>query len=229
MDPFLRTRWLIGNEALEMLKEKCVIVFGIGGVGGHCAEALLRSGIGTVDIVDFDRVDVTNINRQLVATMETVGELKVDALKSRLLSILPESRVHAYSLRVSEDTIDRFDFASYDYAIDALDQVSAKLLLAQSAQEANTPFISAMGAGNKLHPELLEITMLSKTSMCPLAKVMRRETKRRGIADYAVVYSKGAPHKEEGKGERSPASISFVPPASGLLIASKVVRDLIGK
>ena len=188
MDPFLRTRWLIGNEALEMLKEKCVIVFGIGGVGGHCAEALLRSGIGTVDIVDFDRVDVTNINRQLVATMETVGELKVDALKSRLLSILPESRVHAYSLRVSEDTIDRFDFASYDYAIDALDQVSAKLLLAQSAQEANTPFISAMGAGNKLHPELLEITMLSKTSMCPLAKVMRRETKRRGIADYAVVY-----------------------------------------
>lgn len=229
MDPFLRTRWLIGNEALEMLKEKCVIVFGIGGVGGHCAEALLRSGIGTVDIVDFDRVDVTNINRQLVATMETVGELKVDALRNRLLSILPESRVHAYPLRVSEDTIDRFDFASYDYAIDALDQVSAKLLLAQSAQEANTPFISAMGAGNKLHPELLEITMLSKTSMCPLAKVMRRETKRRGIADYAVVYSKEAPHKEEGEGERSPASISFVPPASGLLIASKVVRDLIGK
>ena len=229
MDPFLRTRWLIGNEALEMLKEKRVIVFGIGGVGGHCAEALLRSGIGTVDIVDFDRVDVTNINRQLVATMETVGELKVDALKNRLLSILPESRVYAYPLRVSEDTIDRFDFASYDYAIDALDQVSAKLLLAQSAQEANTPFISAMGAGNKLHPELLEITMLSKTSMCPLAKVMRRETKRRGIADYAVVYSKEAPHKEEGEGERSPASISFVPPASGLLIASKVVRDLIGK
>ena len=229
MDPFLRTRWLIGNEALEMLKEKCVIVFGIGGVGGHCAEALLRSGIGTVDIVDFDRVDVTNINRQLVATMETVGELKVDALKSRLLSILPESRVHAYSLRVSEDTIDRFDFASYDYAIDALDQVSAKLLLAQSAQEANTPFISAMGAGNKLHPELLEITMLSKTSMCPLEKGLRRETKRRGIADNGVVYSKEAPHKEEGEGERSPASISFVPPASGLLIASKVVRDLIGK
>ena len=229
MDPFLRTQWLIGKEALETLKSKRVIVFGIGGVGGHCAEALLRSGIGTVDIVDFDRVDVTNINRQLVVTMETVGELKVDALKERLLSILPESRVNAYPLRISDETIDTFDFASYDYAIDALDQVSAKLLLAQSAQEAKTPFISAMGAGNKLHPELLEITTLSKTSMCPLAKVMRRETKRRNIEDYAVVYSKEVPHKKEGEGERSPASISFVPPASGLLIASKVVRDLIGK
>lgn len=229
MDPFLRTQWLIGKEALETLKSKRVIVFGIGGVGGHCAEALLRSGIGTVDIVDFDRVDVTNINRQLVATMETVGELKVDALKERLLSILPESRVNAYPLRISDETIDTFDFASYDYAIDALDQVSAKLLLARSAQEAKTPFISAMGAGNKLHPELLEITTLSKTTMCPLAKVMRRETKRRNIEDYAVVYSKEVPHKKEGEGERSPASISFVPPASGLLIASKVVRDLIGK
>ncbi|CAC9924454.1 ThiF family protein [Aedoeadaptatus nemausensis] len=229
MDPFLRTQWLIGKEALETLKSKRVIVFGIGGVGGHCAEALLRSGIGTVDIVDFDRVDVTNINRQLVATMETVGELKVDALKDRLLSILPESRVNAYPFRISDETIQKFDFASYDYAIDALDQVSAKLLLAQSAQEAKTPFISAMGAGNKLHPELLEITTLSKTTMCPLAKVMRRETKRRNIEDYAVVYSKEVPHKKEGEGERSPASISFVPPASGLLIASKVVRDLIGK
>ena len=131
MDPFLRTQWLIGKEALETLKSKRVIVFGIGGVGGHCAEALLRSGIGTVDIVDFDRVDETNINRQLVATMETVGELKVDVLKSRLLSILPESRVNAYPLHISEETIHIFDFAYYDYAIDALDQVSAKLPLSQ--------------------------------------------------------------------------------------------------
>ncbi|MDD7363106.1 MAG: tRNA threonylcarbamoyladenosine dehydratase [Peptoniphilus sp.] len=227
MDPFLRTRWLIGSDALGRLREKRVAVFGIGGVGGHCAEALVRAGIGEIDVVDFDEVDITNINRQLIATRETVGRMKVEVMEERLLSIDPSARVRTYAVRVDEDTAGMFDFTAYDYVVDALDQVSAKLLLAKSAEEASVPFISAMGAGNKLHPEALEIAMLSETSVCPLAKVMRRETKRRGISDYPVVYSKEVPHKAEARDVRTPASISFVPPASGLLIASKVVRDFI--
>lgn len=226
MNPFLRTEWLIGSDALARLEKKRVAVFGLGGVGGHCAEALVRAGIGAIDIVDCDVVDITNINRQLIATQETVGRLKAEVMKERLLSIRPDLSIRAYALRIENKTAPRFDFTDYDYIVDAVDEVHAKLLLAKSAEDARVSFISAMGAGNKLHPEALEIAMLFDTSVCPLARVMRREVKRRGIKDFPVVYSKEVPHKAGATDERTPASISFVPPASGLLIASKVVRDL---
>lgn len=227
MDPFLRTRWLIGTDAVDRLQNKQVIVFGVGGVGGYCIEALARTGVGRLDIVDYDRVDVTNINRQIIATTETVGALKVDVMKARIASIVPETEVRTYPMMFNEATADEIDFSDYDYVVDAVDQVTAKLLIIEKAQAAGVSVLSAMGAGNKLHPEALELAMLSETQVCPLARVMRREVKKRGLGDFPVVYSKEAPKKVEGMEERSPASISFVPSAAGLIAASKVIRDLV--
>lgn len=227
MDPFLRTRWLIGTDAVDRLQNTRVIVFGVGGVGGYCVEALARTGVGRLDIVDYDRVDVTNINRQIIATTETVGALKVDVMKARIASIVPETEVRTYPMMFNEATADEIDFSDYDYVVDAVDQVTAKLLIIEKAQAAGVSVLSAMGAGNKLHPEALELAMLSETQVCPLARVMRREVKKRGLGDFPVVYSKEAPKKVEGMEERSPASISFVPSAAGLIAASKVIRDLV--
>ncbi|WP_068458304.1 tRNA threonylcarbamoyladenosine dehydratase [Aedoeadaptatus pacaensis] len=227
MDPFLRTRWLIGTEAVNRLQQMRVAVFGVGGVGGFCIEALARAGVGALDIVDYDRVDVTNINRQIIATTETVGALKVDVMKERLASIVPKTAVRTYHLMYNEATADEINFGDYDYVVDAVDQVTAKLLIIEKAQAAGVPVLSAMGAGNKLHPEALEIAMLSETKVCPLARVMRREVKKRGLGDFPVVYSTEEPKKVEGIDERSPASISFVPSTAGLIAASKVIRDLV--
>ena len=227
MDPFLRTRWLIGTEAVNRLQQMRVAVFGVGGVGGFCIEALARAGVGALDIVDYDRVDVTNINRQIIATTETVGELKVDVMKERLASIVPETVVRTYPLMYNEATADEINFGDYDYVVDAVDQVTAKLLIIEKAQAVGVPVLSAMGAGNKLHPEAQEIAMLSQTKVCPLARVMRREVKKRGLGDFPVVYSTEEPKKVEGIDERSPASISFVPSTAGLIAASKVIRDLV--
>ena len=227
MDPFLRTRWLIGTEAVDRLQQMRVAVFGVGGVGGFCIEALARASVGALDIVDYDRVDVTNINRQIIATTETVGKLKVDVMKERLAAIVPETAVRTYPIMFNEATADEINFADYDYVVDAVDQVTAKLLIIEKAQAAGVPVLSAMGAGNKLHPEVLESAMLSETKVCPLARVMRREVKKRGLEDFPVVYSTEEPKKVEGIDERSPASISFVPSTTGLIAASKVIRDLV--
>ena len=227
MDPFLRTRWLIGTESVDRLQQMRIAVFGVGGVGGYCIEALARAGVGALDIVDYDRVDVTNINRRIIATTETVGALKVDVMKERLASIVPEAEVRTYPIMFNEATADEIHFGDYDYVVDAVDQVTAKLLIIEKAQAAGVPVISAMGAGNKLHPEALEIAMLSETKVCPLARVMRREVKKRGLDDFPVVYSTEEPKKVEGIDERSPASISFVPSTAGLIAASKVIRDLV--
>ncbi len=227
MDPFLRTRWLIGTEAVNRLQQMRVAVFGVGGVGGFCIEALARAGVGALDIVDYDRVDVTNINRQIIATTETVGALKVDVMKERLASIVPGTAVRTYPLMYNEATADEINFGDYDYVVDAVDQVTAKLLIIEKAQAVGVPVLSAMGAGNKLHPEAQEIAMLSETKVCPLARVMRREVKKRGLGDFPVVYSTEEPKKVEGIDERSPASISFVPSTAGLIAASKVIRDLV--
>lgn len=227
MDPFLRTRWLVGTEAVNRLQQMRVVVFGVGGVGGFCIEALARAGVGALDIVDYDRVDVTNINRQIIATTETVGALKVDVMKERLATIVPEAEVRTYPLMYNEATADEINFGDYDYVVDAVDQVTAKLLIIEKTQAAGVPVLSAMGAGNKLHPEALEIAMLSDTKVCPLARVMRREVKKRGLGDIPVVYSTEEPKKVEGIDERSPASISFVPSTAGLIAASKVIRDLV--
>lgn len=227
MDPFLRTRWLVGTEAVNRLQQMRVAVFGVGGVGGFCIEALARAGVGALDIVDYDRVDVTNINRQIIATTETVGALKVDVMKERLASIVPKTAVRTYPIMFNEATADEINFGDYDYVVDAVDQVTAKLLIIEKAQAAGVPVLSAMGAGNKLHPEALELAMLSETKVCPLARVMRREVKKRGLGDFPVVYSMEEPKKVEGIDERSPASISFVPSTAGLIAASKVIRDLV--
>lgn len=227
MDPFLRTRWLIGKEAVDRLQKMRVAVFGVGGVGGFCIEALARAGVGALDIVDYDRVDVTNINRQIIATTETVGALKVNIMKERLAAIVPETDVRTYPIMYNEATVDEINFADYDYVVDAVDQVTAKLLIIEKTQAAGVPVLSAMGAGNKLHPEALEIAMLSETKVCPLARVMRREVKKRGLGDFPVVYSTEEPKKVEGIDERSPASISFVPSTAGLIATSKVIRDLV--
>ena len=227
MDPFLRTRWLVGTEAVNRLQQMRVAVFGVGGVGGFCIEALARAGVGALDIVDYDRVDVTNINRQIIATTETVGALKVDVMKERLASIVPETEVRTYPIMFNEENACEIYFDDYDYVVDAVDQVTAKLLIIEKAQTAGVPVLSAMGAGNKLHPEALELAMLSETKVCPLARVMRREVKKRGLGDFPVVYSTEEPKKVEGLDERSPASISFVPSTAGLIAASKVIRDLV--
>lgn len=230
-EEFSRTEALLGSEAMTRLKKSRVAVFGIGGVGGYAAEALARSGIGTLDLIDSDTVSLSNINRQIIALHSTVGMLKVEAAKARILDINPEAVVNIHPLFYLPETAERFDFTRYDYVIDAVDTVTAKLALAEAARDAGTPIICAMGAGNKLDPSAFQVADIAKTTVCPLARVMRRELKKRGIHHMKVVYSQEqplSPSPLEQEGRRSvPGSIAFVPPVMGLILASEVIKDLI--
>ena len=235
---FARTRLLLGAEAMERLAGARVAIFGIGGVGGYVAEALARSGVGALDLFDDDSVSLTNLNRQIIATHATLGMPKTRAMAERLASIAPEIRVTPHDLFYMPETADRVNLSQYDYVVDAVDTVAAKLELAVRATALGVPIISAMGAGNKLDPTRLTVSDISKTSVCPLARVMRRELRRRGVAHLKVAWSTEPPIAaqgtlEEGPGlhpRRSvPGSAAFVPPAMGLVIASEVVRDLVAQ
>lgn len=226
-----RTNMLIGDEALLKLKNSHVIVFGAGGVGGYVIEALARSFVGAITVVDNDTVSLSNINRQILAIHDTVGRLKTDVAKERILSINKDCKVTTYNTFFLPENSNQFDFTQYDYIVDAVDTVSAKLELAKIAQEKSIPIISSMGTGNKLHPEMLEITDIYKTSVCPLARAMRNLCKRNGIKKLKVVYSKEQPIKASTEfvdnGKSVPSSSAFVPAAAGIIIASAVVNDLI--
>lgn len=229
---FSRTELLLGKEAMDKLSKSRVAVFGIGGVGSFTAEALARSGVGTLDIIDNDTVSITNINRQILALSSTVGKYKVDVMKERLLDINPEIKINISRTFFLPETADEFNFASYDYIVDAIDTVTGKIALIENAKKHQVPIISSMGTGNKLDPTRFEIADISKTSVCPLAKVMRRELKNRGIKKVKVLYSKEEPlpHKghtdEESTKRQIPASTAFVPSCAGLIIAGEVIRDL---
>ena len=223
---FSRTETLIGTEALKKLANSRVAVFGIGGVGGYVVEALARAGVGALDLVDNDEVNITNINRQIIALHSTIGKSKVEVAKERVLDINPRVNVKIYKTFFTPETSNEFDFSQYDYVVDAIDSVTGKIELVLKAQKVNTPIISCLGTGNKIHPEMFEITDIYKTSVCPLAKVMRTELKKRGVKKLKVLYSKETPIKQEG--QRIPASISFTPPVAGLIIAGEVVRELMG-
>lgn len=240
MKEFIRTELLLGKAAVERLQKCRVAVFGVGGVGGHCAEALARSGVGTLDLIDADVFTESNLNRQLFATRKTVGMSKVVAAKERLLSIFPDMTVNAHEVFVLPESIGAFDFSVYDYVVDAIDTVKGKLAIIEAAKAANTPVISAMGAGNKLDPTAFRITDIMETRGCPLARVMRTELRRRGIESVKVVFSEEAPHPLDGDALRTvtetegdekrtpPGSLAFVPSVAGLIVASAVIRDLTG-
>ncbi|RGS79187.1 tRNA threonylcarbamoyladenosine dehydratase [Coprococcus sp. AF21-14LB] len=236
INEFSRAELLLGQEGMRRLKEATVIVFGVGGVGSHCIEALARGGIGTLILVDNDRVSLTNINRQSIAYHSTIGKYKTEVMRERIKDISPETEVFTHELFVLPENLEQVFDRPVDYIIDAIDTVTAKLALAEFAQARNIKIISSMGTGNKLHPELFEIADISKTSVCPLCKVMRRELKARGIRHLQVVYSKEAPINIQGKstGEHTgmrralPGSVSFVPPVAGLLLAGEVIRRLAG-
>ncbi len=223
-DRFSRTVRVIGEDKMNLIKNSSVIVFGLGGVGSAAAEALARAGVGTLGIVDKDVVDVTNINRQLIATDKTVGQNKTDAVAERLLSINPNLNIHKYNLFYLPETADSIDLSQYDFILDCIDNVTAKIDLAVRAKELGVNIISSMGTGNKLHPEMLEIADISKTSVCPLARVMRRELKKRGIYKLSVVYSKEEPVKTDSS---VPGSVSFTPPVAGYLMTSYVINSII--
>ena len=226
---FERTALLLGKASVEKLARKRVAVFGVGGVGGFVCEGLVRAGIGAIDIVDKDIVAISNINRQLIALHSTVGKNKVDVLEERLKDINKNLIIKKYKCFFLPETSDTFDFREYDYVVDAIDTVTGKIELILKAKEAGVPIISAMGAGNKLDPTAFQVSDIYKTSVCPLARVMRRELKKRGVEKLKVVYSKEEPIKpqfEEGE-EVVPGSVSFVPPALGLIIAGEIVKDLI--
>ena len=228
---FSRTELLIKKEGIETLQSSTVAVFGVGGVGGFVVEALARAGIGTIHIIDHDIVSISNLNRQIIATHQTIDRKKVEVTKERILSINPLCNVQTYDDFFLPETVNRFPFDEFDYIVDAVDTVTAKIKLVEIAQEKKIKIISSMGTGNKLHPEMLEITDVFKTSVCPLAKVMRKELKDRGIKKLKVCYSKEIPLKplvsEEVTNKRStPGSISFVPSTAGLLIAGEIIRDI---
>ena len=234
---FSRTEILLGKCGIDRLKKSRVAVFGIGGVGGYVAEALARSGAGALDLIDNDEVSLTNINRQIIALHSTVGRPKVDVMKERILDINPECNVRIFQCFYLPETKNLFDFTEYDYVVDAVDTVTAKIQLIVQAKEAGVPIISSMGAGNKLNPASFEVADISQTSVCPLARVMRQECKKRGIKDVKVVYSKEKPvesklSEEEKKSAEqkgnglAPGSCAFVPSVTGLIIASEVVKDL---
>lgn len=225
---YARTARLLGDEGMERLKNARVLVFGLGGVGSYIVEALARSGIGALTLVDADVVDVTNINRQLVADISTVGADKVEVAKNRVLAVNPACRVTVKKMLYLPEKSGEFDFSSYDYIADAIDNVSAKISLAVEADRAGTPLIAAMGTGNKLHPEMLEIADISKTSVCPLARVMRTELRKRGINHLKVIYSKEEPIKG-ADGERIIGSVAFVPSVAGLMMAGEIVRNIVEK
>ena len=223
MEQFERTRMLIGNEGLNKLKKSSVAVFGIGGVGGYVVEALARSGVGTIDIIDNDTVNETNINRQIIATHKTLGRYKVDVMKERIEDINRSAIVNTHKCFFLPENSDEFDFSKYSYIVDVIDTVTAKIEIILKAQKANVPVISSMGTGNKLDPTKLEVSDIYKTKMCPLAKVMRRELKQRGIKKLKVVYSSEEPVTKL----RIPASVAFVPSVAGMIIAGEVIKDLI--
>ncbi len=233
-EQFIRTRMLLGDAAVEKLKNARVAVFGIGGVGGYTVEALARSGVGQLDLIDHDTVSVSNINRQILATHSTVGMLKVDAARNRVLDINPACVVRTYPMFYLPETAGEFDFTAYDYIVDAIDTVTGKLQLAQRAFEAGTPIISCMGTGNKLDASAFQVEDISKTSMCPLARIMRKELAKRGIRHMKVVYSKeealsptGWEEEAAALGKRQiPGSVAFVPGAAGLVLAGEIIRDL---
>ena len=249
LNQFSRTELLLGSEGMKALAASRVAIFGIGGVGGNAAEALVRSGIGTLDLIDDDRVCLTNLNRQAFATRSSVGKYKIDAARERLLDINPDLVLNGYCTFYSPETAAQFDFSQYDYIIDAIDTVTGKIELVLQAQASGVPIISSMGAGNKLDPTAFEVADIYKTSMCPLAKVMRYELRRRGVKHLKVVYSKEQPMTPQQDGEAScrtgcicppgtarkctqrrqvPGSTAIVPSAVGLIIAGEVVRDLTG-
>lgn len=225
-DQFSRTARLLGESAIQILSTCHVAIFGLGGVGGYAAEALVRSGIGRFELIDHDKVDITNLNRQIIATRKTIGREKTEVMRERMLSINPDADITIHPCFFLPENADSFDFSQYDYVVDAVDTVTAKIELVQRAVAAGVPIISSMGTGNKLNPAMLEVADIYKTSICPLARVMRRELKKRGVEKLKVVYSREEPFKTY---DRTPGSTAFVPPAAGLLIASEVVRDLIGE
>lgn len=247
LDQFSRTQLVFGKEAMDKLKGARVAVFGIGGVGGYTVEALARSGVGAIDIIDDDKVCLTNINRQIIATRKTVGKYKVDAAKERIEDINPDCKVTAFKTFYMPETADQFDFTQYDYVVDAIDTVTGKIALIENAKKAGTPIISSMGAGNKVDPTAFEVTDIYKTSVCPLAKVMRYELKRRGIRKLKVVYSKEKPippvddmtiscrqhcicppgtARKCTQRRQVPGSTAFVPSVVGLIIAGEVIKDI---
>lgn len=248
LNQFSRTQLLLGKEAMDKLQQSRVAVFGIGGVGGYTVEALVRSGVGAVDLIDDDKVCLTNLNRQIVATRSTVGKYKVDVMRDRILDINPKVEVNVHKCFYLPETKDEFDFSQYSYVVDAVDTVTAKLQLVMEAKEAGVPIISSMGAGNKLDPSAFQVADIYKTSVCPLAKVMRRELKKRGIKKLKVVYSQeqptrpledmsiscrnhcicppGAAHKCTERRD-IPGSVAFVPSVVGLIIAGEVIKDLV--
>ena len=226
---FLRTETLLGLDRMNKLKNSRVIIFGVGGVGGYVIEALTRSGFKQIDIVDFDSVSITNINRQIIALHSTVGKLKIDVMKERMLDINPNIVVNTYPVFLDDTNIELFNLSQYDYVVDAIDSVTSKLLLIEYCVKNNIKIISSMGTGNKLDPSLFKISDISKTSVCPLAKVIRYELRKRGINHLKVLFSTETPIKNfvEGEGNKlAPSSISFVPSSAGLLIASEVIKDL---
>ena len=247
LNQFSRTQLLFGEDAMQVLKKSRVAVFGVGGVGGYAVEALVRSGVGAIDLIDDDKVCLTNLNRQIIALRSTVGQYKVDVMRQRIADINPDCEVNTHKCFYLPETREEFDFSKYSYVIDAVDTVTAKIQLVLQAQETGTPIISSMGAGNKLNPAAFEVADIYKTSMCPLAKVMRRELKKRGVKKCKVVYSKekpirplddmsiscrtncicppGAKHKCTERRD-IPGSTAFVPSVAGLIIASEVIKDL---
>jgi len=235
-DQFSRTRLLLGDDGIKKLQKARVAVFGVGGVGGYVVEALARAGVGALDLIDNDTVALSNLNRQIIATHDTIGRQKVDVAADRIHAINPACTVRVYQMFYLPENKDQFDFTQFDYVVDAIDTVSGKISLVLQAKQAGVPIISAMGAGNKLDPSRFEVADLFKTSVCPLARVMRTECRKRGIKHLKVVYSKeppvtpaAAPAEDAAPGKRSvPGSVSFVPAAAGLILAGEVVRDLIG-
>ena len=232
LNTFSRTQLLFGKEAMERLYNARVAVFGVGGVGGYTVEALARSGIGTLDLIDDDKVCLTNLNRQILATRKTVGKYKVDVAEERIHDINPDAVVNTYKTFYMPDTADQFDFSQYDYVVDAIDTVKGKLELVMQAQATGTPIISCMGTGNKLEPTRLRISAIEKTSVCPLCRVMRRELRARGIAGVRVLWSDESPcvpiQQLSENGRHPPGSVSFVPPVAGMILAGQVVRELAG-
>ena len=234
MEPYSRTQLLLGPDGMEKLKNSRVAVFGLGGVGGYVVEALARGGIGALDLIDNDTVSRSNINRQILATHSTVGMLKVEAGKIRVLDINPDCIVRTWPIFYTPETADQFDFTQYDYIVDAIDTVTGKLQLVMAAREAGTPIISCMGTGNKLDASAFEVSDISKTTMCPLARIMRKELSKRGVKPLKVVYSREEAltptgWEEEAKmlGKRQiPGSVAFVPGAAGLILAGEVIRDI---
>lgn len=232
---FSRTELLLGEESMDKLNKARVAIFGIGGVGGYVCEALVRSGIRSFDLIDDDKVCLTNLNRQIIATHKTIGQYKVDVMKERMLDINPEADVRVYRSFFLPENADQFPFSEYDYVIDAVDTITAKIELVMKCQEMNIPIISSMGAGNKLEGSAFRVADIYKTKMCPLAKVMRRELKQRGVKQLKVVYSEEQPispemeTEEETKRRSTPGSLAFVPSVAGLIMAGEVVKDLTGK